>query len=183
MDSSGVELSSFQTLMEENDWLRGENQRLFDELQRHKLDTFWRRYGIKELKDAMAAANQKLGGRECTCTECFFSGRTPTDDMSTSGECKFKSYFEGLLKRYEFDYVQVVNPVGRDYQLPDRNQDPTNQTHFVVIGHNYWNQFQYGPKIWQATNVEDPVLKNVVMFFAELRYYDDSEDESDSDSD
>jgi hypothetical protein len=154
-----------------------------------ELTVFWKDHNCVKLKDAMAFANQKPDGPDCSCVQCAMSGRKnfqitlPSDGLP----CTFMPYFESLLSECNITSKNGHGGVGIEHESTyDSIFDVSTHTyvydidtHLVTMGGTGWYLLTYGSKLWKARSIKSIELHNLSLLFKNL-YYDGVESDLDS---
>ena len=154
--------------------LKRENEEL-------KLKLFWTEHNPGMLKQAMAVANRMVGGPRCACLACIVGGRCEDgtrgfapypfahayDDhlfMSQYDcchlQCQFKPWFEDKIREAGMS-VQVHKVVDM-FGVSDNGQ------HFSMLGTGDWNTWVYGPRLCNASSVENEDLVKLKQLFVTI---------------
>lgn len=143
-------------------------QALLRENQKLKLSLFWKDHNIIHLEMAMGLCNISNGGPNCSCIACGKGGRTADHATLTHGPCAFKPYFKSLAKKHGLVTLYTGWRKRIQHEAGDWNGVEDLDTHLVIIRKDDWFSVEYGSKLWKATHVDDPELKRLGMFFADL---------------
>ena len=154
------------------------------EVERLKLEVFWRDNCLFRLQKAMATANGNH--MQCMCTGCALSGRTidfRVDPHADRNICKFSPWFDAQLLVLGFVVSDVEHP-NRTHIKPyngvgplKRNDCFDSDCHFIKLGPNdlSWYMFAFGERLWKAKNVNDPELQKLSNLISVLEGYDDED--------
>jgi len=143
-----------------------------------KLKLFWTEHNPSMLKQAMSVANTVEGGPRCACLACIVGGRCASgtrgfapypfahvyDEQLVMSQCdrchlrcQFKPWFEARIAG-----------AGMSVRAVGLNEAPDDMRHFSNLGSADWNEWVYGPRLWQASCVADPELAKLQGLFRAL---------------
>jgi hypothetical protein len=159
------------------------------EVERLKLEVFWRDYGLFRLNQAMGLANYNQ--TKCTCYLCGLSGRTrlmedanqiEINEADSVEQCKFVPWLDAHLSQQEFLVSKAdkntphhchVTPIASGPLT--RNDCMDSDCHFIKLGvHGSW--YAFGEKLWRAKSTKDPGLRKL-KFLIEMLESTDSDDD------
>lgn len=141
------------------------------EIERLKLDVFWRDNSLFRLQRAMAMVNGNK--MQCMCSVCSLSGRCPffrVDPNTDRNICKFTPWFEAQLSGFVVSDVEQPHHyhVRSGFGPLTRDDCFDSDCHFVNLSPVSWYMFAFGERLWKAKSVNDPELLKLSAFISFL---------------
>jgi hypothetical protein len=152
------------------------------EIERLRLQLFWKDHDMKRLTELMAIANGNH--TKCACDVCGLKGRIKhvEPESAVRGEkCLFGPWFNAQLVECglvavgstRFDQHPAIN-----HRSLHRGSCVEVDCHFTFCpaDEDVWLGFFFGERLWKATTVDDPELRKLSELRSALLYID-SDDE------
>jgi hypothetical protein len=170
------------------------DQRVIDlhrEIERLKLEVFWRDNSLFRLNQAMGVANLKHV--KCMCFICGMLGRTRLMDEDTETDtrgampCKFVPWLDDQLSLLGFIVLKADRHSDHHAHVMPTSSKPLtmndcmySDSHFFKLGPD-GSSYAFGERLWMARSSKDPTLQKLAELISmlESEVSDDEDDDSD----
>jgi hypothetical protein len=135
-------------------------QELEEEIRILELQLFWENYGIDSFKKAINNINNYYTGCQCGCFSCGLRGGYKNfTNRNKYDKCPIPNIVNDILQKFELEWkvIGLYQVEGNIPFFPDENLLDSRNIH-LSSNYDYASGFNFGSKLWNSKNVNDPEL-------------------------